>query len=348
MHTRNCNATDPRDKVLALMNICLDQGRNFLPPVEYDMTVSELYTRTAQYWFRAQPSRPLQFLTCVDGPSDMDSLPTWVPDWRHGWRAEPLTSLKIGGAARKVRVVAKFPDIPYPFMGPLQLTVRGVPLMKIKEVEKLKIPELWGTARHSAMLNEFSDPYPTTVVSYLEAFVRSADPRAPQDFELKIERTFTYWRYEMARQNGRMVLPTRFDPGDGREGIMVVDMPAEVATMLNRKDLSDKRPFTQKILYENLPYHYRSLSPVPQEALIEGRSYFVSTNGFMGLVPQHALSEDEICLFYGCAAPVVLRRQRNRDGNVYSFIGECFVFGLMNGEALDDLPMHLVQDYILE
>lgn len=348
MSTRHCNATDPRDKVLALMNICLDQGRNILPPVEYDMTVSELYTRTAQYWFRSQPSRPLQFLTCVNGPSDMDSLPTWVPDWRHAWRTTPLASLQIEGAARKVQAIAKFPDIPSPFVGPLQLTVKGFPLMTIKEVEKVKIPELWETGRHSAMLNEFSDPYPTTAVSYLEAFIRSIEPRVPEDFALENERTFTYWTYEIARQNGRIVLPVSLGHGGGSEEIVVMEIPAEIAAVLNRKGLSGKRPFTQEILYRNLPYHYRIHAPVPQEALIEGRSFFVSTNGFMGLVPQHAISEDEICLFYGCDAPVVLRRQRNKDGNVYRFIGECFVFGLMNGEALNDLPVHLVQDYILE
>jgi hypothetical protein len=87
---------------------------------------------------------------------------------------------------------------------------------------------------------------------------------------------------------------------------------------------------------------------VPQESLIHGRSFFISTNGFMGLVPEKAAPGDEICLFFGGAPPVVLQRRSNREGDIYGFVGECYVYGLVNGEALDGVPLQLIQDFVLE
>ena len=43
---------------------------------------------------------------------------------------------------------------------------------------------------------------------------------------------------------------------------------------------------------------------------------------------------DLICILFGCSVPVVLRKDRN--GSHYQFIGECYVHGTMNGEAIAD------------
>jgi len=52
----------------------------------------------------------------------------------------------------------------------------------------------------------------------------------------------------------------------------------------------------------------------------------------LALVPERTLCSDGICILSGCDVPVVLRKHR---GNLWEFIGEAFVYGSMDGEAMD-------------
>lgn len=56
---------------------------------------------------------------------------------------------------------------------------------------------------------------------------------------------------------------------------------------------------------------------------------------FIGIAPQQSQKSDVICLFFGCSVPVVLQPQENGD---FKFVGECYVHGVMDGEAVDPIP----------
>jgi hypothetical protein len=59
----------------------------------------------------------------------------------------------------------------------------------------------------------------------------------------------------------------------------------------------------------------------------------------IGLGPQDVAVGDRVCILYGCSVPVLLRRCEG-DPNVsnaklrHTFVGECYVHGMMDGEAL--------------
>lgn len=52
----------------------------------------------------------------------------------------------------------------------------------------------------------------------------------------------------------------------------------------------------------------------------------------LGLVPERTSQYDRICILFGCDVPVVLRRLK---GGFWEFIGEAFVYGVMDGEAIE-------------
>lgn len=58
----------------------------------------------------------------------------------------------------------------------------------------------------------------------------------------------------------------------------------------------------------------------------------------VGLVPQHARRGDIMCVLYGCSVPVVLRwvppSSRERDESGWHLVGDAYVDGMMEGEAL--------------
>jgi hypothetical protein len=58
----------------------------------------------------------------------------------------------------------------------------------------------------------------------------------------------------------------------------------------------------------------------------------VTENGWMGLVPAMAREGDAVCVLRGCEVPVLLRDDGGRRG--WSFVGEAYVHGIMDGEGM--------------
>ena len=52
-----------------------------------------------------------------------------------------------------------------------------------------------------------------------------------------------------------------------------------------------------------------------------------------GLAPANTLLSDTVCILHGCSVPVVLRPSRTFEDS-WELIGECFVYGIMEGEAM--------------
>jgi hypothetical protein len=83
-------------------------------------------------------------------------------------------------------------------------------------------------------------------------------------------------------------------------------------------------------------YAKREAGPATMESLrfCLGRRFFITRKGFLGLAPPEAARGDIIVVFLGAPVPQVLRK--NNDG-YYTLVGECYVHGIMGGEALADL-----------
>jgi hypothetical protein len=72
-----------------------------------------------------------------------------------------------------------------------------------------------------------------------------------------------------------------------------------------------------------------------------GRRFCTTEVGRFGLVPPRSRKGDPICVFAGAETPFVLRRVGEREVGaaagkkvVYELIGECYLHGVMDGEAV--------------
>lgn len=65
------------------------------------------------------------------------------------------------------------------------------------------------------------------------------------------------------------------------------------------------------------------------------RRLIVTAYGVLGLAPEKSKKRDLICILYGCSVPVALRRMVDpvTHEEYFTFIGECYVHGIMDGEA---------------
>lgn len=106
---------------------------------------------------------------------------------------------------------------------------------------------------------------------------------------------------------------------------------------------SDLRKLILSVGYDRDPAKYWDL---PQESRNAIERYWLTARAFsqrlgtaslcftkgrfVGLVPEAALADDLICVFDGGRVPFVVRKR----GPAYTLIGECYVHGMMHGEAL--------------
>lgn len=73
-----------------------------------------------------------------------------------------------------------------------------------------------------------------------------------------------------------------------------------------------------------------------------GRSLFVTDNGFMGLGPTDAVPGDEVVVLLGGSTPFVLRSENGFQN--FKLVGECYVEGIMDCEALHHVREELEAD----
>jgi hypothetical protein len=64
------------------------------------------------------------------------------------------------------------------------------------------------------------------------------------------------------------------------------------------------------------------------------RRLFTTVEGYFGIGPRTLYTSDRICLLKGCALPLIVRP--NEVGEPLQVVGECYIQGYMNGEALQN------------
>jgi hypothetical protein len=68
-------------------------------------------------------------------------------------------------------------------------------------------------------------------------------------------------------------------------------------------------------------------------SLLRNRKFVTTKKGYFGMAPLMAEPTDEIFVVAGCTVPLLLRPVGNER---YHLVGECYVQGIMEGEAVKD------------
>ncbi|GCB18024.1 heterokaryon incompatibility protein 6, OR allele [Aspergillus awamori] len=98
---------------------------------------------------------------------------------------------------------------------------------------------------------------------------------------------------------------------------------------------------TGDVLGEHFLEMYCTYASIFDSTITRATSYrrlMVSSKGYIGLVPPGTQEGDLICVLYGCSVPVILRKQ----GDNYIFVGESYVHGIMDGEAIEQMNKGLL------
>ena|SRR5438045_3609637 len=178
-----------------------------------------------------------------------------------------------------------------------------------------KLPEVKLTKHQVALMNGLPERYPTTDLTYPEVYASIVEPKEPDDFRLPtIHKRRGFWETLKDAQSESMA-----------------------SSALPRYTKDNFRKFLS-------PGHRLAHVILKRETGVNaGRKLCITHGGFMGLVPKNSEPEDDIALFWGAAVPFVIRSH----GNHYQLIGECYIYGIMDGEALTDLDESRVENFLI-
>ncbi|KAK5698437.1 hypothetical protein LTR17_023669 [Elasticomyces elasticus] len=300
--SRSLGATDPRDKVYALLGL----GKHDIIP-DYNTSPEDVFIEFAQHQIgsvtdlrsRVERSgaelsirvrevrRAMVMLSCAGRQNQQRELPSWVPDWTIDLASRPLC-FGLGLGQRYSAGGDRLGTFDYDFEVGLQLS--GVLLDAVHRV---------GT---TLLALDVPDSH-ALIKGWWQEAQQIADKR-------------------IARTPGSTLYTDAFEAMRRRLFICKHGYYISEVQHRRRHSLLDETEISANAAHNAS----RTLTLGPTR----GRVMFASSTGFLGLVPHGTKEGDVVFIVRGADVPYVLRQY----GSGYELIGEAYVQGIMDGEAL--------------
>jgi hypothetical protein len=362
--TRKFKATLAQDKIFALLSL-LDNKPDVNVTVDYASEPAEVYYDFA--------SKCIESSDCLDvlsfcGQSLEGStldLPTWVPDWSHDIAVH--TPLIFSNA---FSTSADNP-LSLPFWNDYGKNILCVLGWVIDTVERKGIREARKGIQSPDLVSEIDNVISSDHEWLLECEAIAAG--SPDPYFLGQPRSEAYWRTLICNMNldletapvelgesyeafkEMLALNQRVGSTDEIISTLIGDMNLNVeavSTALGEGSEAIKEmlalnqtvgsagemanaPYPSADLLSTVP-EFQQLESSAQEFMscldvVRGRSFCLTTRRYMGWIPQAAQPNDKIAIFGGGRVPFVIRPVGNGE---YQLVGECYIHGVMEGEAL--------------
>jgi hypothetical protein len=322
---RDRGATDPRDKIYALLGIAGDLSIYDIWP-DYNVPFQEVYKATALQLIIMY--RSLEVLNLTLGLSKSSELPSWTPDWR----VSPTDSKKI--------------EMHYMHeknLGGYRACGRMPFLVSRKDANLLCVNGIY-----------FDE------VAELSDVIDTEDEKA-------LNQILGSWEAKIALLQG--AIPYR-GGGDWIEAYfrtMTADLIAALRAELVKDGLMmDVIPIARSVFkaFRLMTGLTSRLITVPAESLkdpdivqtaggdglkriaslrigFQNRRLFISKRGYLGTVPGETQLGDSVHILCAAKTPMILRAGKvlinDRNLNGFQVVGDAYVHGIMNGEALNEM-----------
>ncbi|KAH6971541.1 hypothetical protein BKA56DRAFT_594476 [Ilyonectria sp. MPI-CAGE-AT-0026] len=328
-------ATDPRDCIIALLSVANTQEASTKIIADYSKSTSELFAETGKILIEAKGDNrvqhlsrdyiedfePLEILSFIQAPLTPRERPAGMPSWvpMFHW---PLTTGRIFWPtlhAAGNTALALYPS------NPSILKLDGFIFDTIVEIES-QPSEAINYASWLIITSHLDPVYPTGM-SRVEALWRSILAETiPSDKFTICKQAFKDLFTPLARRNTSI---------------------AQQINVLRESDTANFLPSIDEIKRDS-----RSLGRGKPDFLRLGiqhgyrnRCLMRTKKGYLVLGPRASMVNDQVSLLSGGRTAYILRPQEIP--GQYSFVGEAFVAGIMQGEALLDkefkfVPIELV------
>ncbi|CAG8947767.1 unnamed protein product [Penicillium salamii] len=345
--TRVFSSSNPLDKVYGVFGLTSSNLEELNLRADYTRSAEDLYIDVAARVLKESPN--LDIMSIAGHPQAKTGinscpLPSWVPDWRNSrYYPRPLVFRKPRGVyeywpynASKDSVY-NFKDLP---SNPRKkLLVRGCFHDRISDLTMIMHPA-WNDRECSgvaAMRMVYSPRWASLKV--LASFSTLAAHRVRHRLEGKNMRAFL-----------KKISSERSNYSPTNEPIQLAQMRTlcsghvpfneEVSMQTFKYWLESSWGIDHDIRYqlEELGVEWLYSSPCARPwfgkmcSMVLGRRLLWTEREYLGLAPPGAKKGDHVVVLEGSRVPFILRKV---DGGFWKVIGECYVHGIMYGEAFD-------------
>ncbi|KAM5359124.1 hypothetical protein ACJZ2D_014730 [Fusarium nematophilum] len=321
--TSSYSATDPRDKVFALLGLV--PGLGIIP--DYKEPVEQVFGNLVKESIRATHS--LMMLSLQRKPRRL-TLPSWVPDLSTEIDRElfnggcPMGFYSADGNSWHNLGIGTVPCRLIEDDPPDQLTVTG-----FIHDKPLVLAETWTSGK---------DERQSSAYNIIQDYSKLLDETDAQHFPRKpgTHRQESFWRTLIwnATETDRYPAPDTYEAFFER-------FKAGKDILINLSNPSDDAADHQKIAPTDEARDF--YNAFVRHGL--NRRFFITARGNLGSGPPDMQEGDHICVLVGSKVPVILRDSGDKAG-CYEYVGHAYVHGIMHGEALGllDLEAQLERD----
>ncbi|KAH6671956.1 heterokaryon incompatibility protein-domain-containing protein [Halenospora varia] len=318
-------ATDPRDKIYGLFGLAADRDRlkelGFLP--DYTRSCQDVYISIAVAILR---QGHLSALSLGQFSKAQTGLPSWVPDW----------SKPLGDTLQGVGTDHMTPDPEYNASGSLLQTepifsgIGATTSISVSGFAYDEVRDLGATWKDLCSLEYTTYPF-VPAKKLLEELVRLSFLRDKIFKDLK-ERICAAARTVTAEigynDNGRWA---RIGNQRYHTAVSLMMIPVNGPCEMNLPNSG----FLELIKSDGIQPGIDMISARKYCGEIAAKAHrrkpFVTAKGYLGLGPDHIKPGDVIAILIGSQVPFVLRKSVDRK---YEIVGEAYVDGIMDGEAV--------------
>ncbi|KAF5013373.1 hypothetical protein FDECE_620 [Fusarium decemcellulare] len=340
-------ATEPRDIVFGLLGVISDRDSVDLQP-DYSMTVAEIFTAVTKSFldreYQSCSSYNLASMVPRNEPDNPHKLPSWVPDWQ-----------KVGQENmdnQRINTGWFFNATPYTMMQPRPLISRGDNLRVLRQrgycvdvvTEVMAAPQEPQKDGTGASGGETAKSWLSAILEFTHL---GSEPSAGEDY---IWRTLlvTRWR-------GIFRAPITEGSNGTDRPYMNEGSKAMVREFMRRRHVDAEHLTPEQVDFvkrlrsplhtspdlDILPNLVRYAGKRLQEQkihLLRNRTVFKTAKGMFGLGYRVIQPGDVVTLLWGIGSPVILRRRSDSDGGGFTYLGDAYVDGIMDGEFLQTDP----------
>jgi hypothetical protein len=305
-----CGATDPRDKIFALGGITRNANTLDAIRADYHASYEVLLLNVATACLFKQNSLDILSYVTTPAKATQRGLLSWVPLWGPQNGRHPF----------------HVAETPFKALGHSKLEIT---MSDSRDVLRI-------SGRVIGIVNQVSEgPNPSTA-----ALQAGESLRLDTDDSLDPRRDWLIKSWELASK----VLPyhTREDDIDVSWRSLCCDM------MPSGEEASNE--YRESFLYywETYMGLNRSNSDLSKFGMFDGASLMwncdrvlsTTDNGCLVMGPSETCQGDVVCILYGSDVPFVVRQTVD---DTFQFVGECYIHGLMRGEALERVQ---TDDYV--
>ncbi|XMA16429.1 hypothetical protein WAI453_009220 [Rhynchosporium graminicola] len=301
---RRFQATDPRDKAFALYGIAGDtRAHGFYP--DYSKSCKDVFTNLARVLIR---NGYIELLSMCEFPKMIGDLPSWVPDWsREVYRRAPLQQRAL------VRSTETSLTVLEPSFSASGITEHTEP--EVRDVIGRNMPlllsgTLFGDVRMVGRSWEAGNV--DTWLSDLSVLYQDI----PDADKPTTRRNLVVWQTAIADQEIRQ--------GTKKPRLSERNLLHLEQTLMGEDPcLMD----AAKLVHLGLGDYCLQLCDVAR-----GRRPICVSGSFLGIGPDETEPGDLAFVLHGSDVPYILRR--NKDDNELRLVGEAYIHGIMDGEAV--------------